>query len=66
MLVILLVSVQASVKLYAQGGAKNQLNISVANIDYDDVNLAKLKESIRNNKKVQDRVVGISHNANTF
>src|SRR6476659_3991486 len=62
LLVLLLVSFPAGVKLYAQGSAKNQLNISVANIDYDDVSFAKLKESFRNNKKIQDIKQSFSEN----
>ncbi len=53
---------RATVKVYAQSVTKTQLNISVAGIEYDDVGFTKLKESIRNNKKVQDVKQSFSQN----
>ena len=41
---------------------KNQLNISVAGIEYDDAGFTKLKEGIKNNKKVQDVKQSFSQN----
>jgi hypothetical protein len=52
----------ATVKVYAQTVTKNQLNISIAGIEYDDAGFTKLKENIRNNKKVQDVKQSFSQN----
>jgi len=50
------------IKVFAQTGAKTQVNISVAGIEYDDANLTKLKESIKANKKAQDVKQSFSQN----
>jgi hypothetical protein len=52
----------ATVKVCAQSTAKTQVSISVAGIEYDDAGFSKLKESIRNNKKVQDVKQSFSQN----
>ncbi|WP_301927534.1 hypothetical protein, partial [Ferruginibacter sp.] len=52
----------AVVKVYAQTGTKNQVSIAVAGIEYDDAGFAKLKEGIRNNKKVQELKQSFSQN----
>src|SRR5258705_6845454 len=57
-----LIFLPAAVKVYGQTGTKTQVNISVAGIEYDDANFTKLKESIRNNKKVQDIKQSFSQN----
>ncbi len=52
--IALLVFLPATIELYAQGGAKTQLNISVSGIEFDDASFIKLKLNIKSNKKVQD------------
>ena len=52
----------ATVKVYAQTGAKNQISISIAGIEYDDASFIKLKESLKANKKVQDLKQSFSQN----
>jgi outer membrane usher protein FimD/PapC len=39
---------------YAQTGTRTPVNISIAGVEYDDASFIKLKEAIKNNKKVQD------------
>ena len=62
LLIAVLIFLPATIKLYAQTGAKTQLSISVAGIEYDDAGFTKLKESIKSNKKVQDVKQSFSQN----
>lgn len=57
-----LIVLTPALNLSAQSGTKTQVNISVAGIEYDDAGFAKLKESIKNNKKVQDVKQSFSQN----
>ena len=57
-----LVFSQVPITVYAQPGAKTQLNISVAGIEYDDASFIKLKLNIKSNKKVQDLKQSFSQN----
>jgi hypothetical protein len=57
-----LISLPATEKINAQAGTNTQVNISVSGIEYDDASFTKLKESIRNNKKVQDMKPSFSEN----
>jgi len=62
LVVVAFIFLPATIKVYAQAGTKKQVSIAVAGIDYDDAGFTKLKEGIKNNKKVQDVTQSFSQN----